>query len=223
MYILTLWEENYLFPSLHGSAFYRALIWLCWDYTAGSHGLWLLRGHLQTLALFDNHESASVCPAVAVGLDWWILHVVVNILFTHKLPFCGPNVFDHFICDMYTLLKLACTDTHIIGLIVVANDGIICVVLFTFLLISYGVILHSLKNVSQEKRCKALSTYGSHIPLVPFFFVPCIFLYVSPPSILPIDKCLAVFYTIITPMLNSLICTLRNGEMQNAMKNLWAR
>ncbi|XP_027373347.1 olfactory receptor 4A47-like [Bos indicus x Bos taurus] len=151
------------------------------------------------------------------------LHAVLHPFFVYNLPFCGPNVMDHFVCDVYPLLKLACTDTHIIALTVLPKNEAICVIILTLLLISYGVILCSLKKLSQEGRLKALSTCGSHITVVLLFFVPCIFMYVITPSTLTTDKFLTVFYTVFTPMLNPLIYTLRNGEVKNTMKKLWTR
>ncbi|KAI2559826.1 olfactory receptor 4A47 [Homo sapiens] len=165
-----------------------------------------------------------VCVVLLV-VSWvgGFLHSVFQLSIIYGLPFCGPNVIDHFFCDMYPLLKLVCTDTHAIGLLVVANGGLACTIVFLLLLISYGVILHSLKNLSQKGRQKALSTCSSHMTVVVFFFVPCIFMYARPARTFPIDKSVSVFYTVITPMLNPLIYTLRNSEMTSAMKKLWRR
>uniref|UniRef100_G3U4I6 G-protein coupled receptors family 1 profile domain-containing protein n=1 Tax=Loxodonta africana TaxID=9785 RepID=G3U4I6_LOXAF len=167
--------------------------------------------------------NQRVC--VLLLLVTWVggfLHVILHLLFVYNLPFCGPNVIDHFCCDMYPLLKLACTDIYVIGLAVIVNDGAIRVVIFMLLLISCGVILQFLSNLSQEGRHQALSSCGSHITVVVLFFVPCIFLYMKPPS-LTIDKFLSVFCTVFTPMLTPLIYTLRNAEMKNAMKKLGTR
>ena len=165
-----------------------------------------------------------VCVVLLV-VSWvgGFLHSIIQLSTIYGLPFCGPNVIDHYICDMYPLLKLVCTDTYVIGILVVANGGLICTIVFLLLLVSYGVILHSLKNLSQEGRGKALQTCGSHITVVVCFFVPCIFVYVRPAKTFYIDKSLSVFYTVITPMLNPLIYSLRNSEMINAMKKLWRK
>ncbi|XP_062949952.1 olfactory receptor 4A15-like [Cynocephalus volans] len=151
------------------------------------------------------------------------LHSLVQFLFIYQLPFCGPNIIDNFVCDMYPLLKLACTNTYLIGLSMIANGGTICTIIFFILLVSYGAILHSLYARGLEGKHKAFYTCASHITVVILFFVPCIFLYARPNSTFPIDKSMTVVLTFITPMLNPLIYTLRNVEMKNAMKKLWSK
>ncbi|KAB0337606.1 hypothetical protein FD755_025536 [Muntiacus reevesi] len=165
-----------------------------------------------------------VCVFLLV-LSWvgGFLHSIIQFGTISWLPFCGPNVIDHYMCDMYPLLELVCTDTYIIGILVLANGGLICTAVFLLLLASYGVILHSLKNLSQEGRRKDLQTCGSHITVVVCFFVPCIFMYVRPAKTIPLDKLLSVFFTVITPMLNPLIYSLRSSELTYAMKKLWRR
>ncbi|XP_062932085.1 olfactory receptor 4C16-like [Cynocephalus volans] len=166
--------------------------------------------------------SRRVC-AVLVAMAWMgsCVHSSAQIFLALSLPFCGPNVIDHYFCDLQPLLKLACSDTYVINLLLVSNSGAICTVSFVMLMVSYIVILHSLRNHSAEGKRKALSTCISHIIVVILFFGPSIFIYTRPATTFLIDKMIAVFYTLGTPLLNPLIYTLRNAEVKNAMKRLW--
>uniref|UniRef100_A0A8C8TFK2 Olfactory receptor n=1 Tax=Peromyscus maniculatus bairdii TaxID=230844 RepID=A0A8C8TFK2_PERMB len=160
---------------------------------------------------------------VVVSCAGGFLHSTVQIIFTLQLPLCGPNVIDHYMCDLFPLLKLACTDTHIFVILVFANSGSISIIIFSILLVSYGVILYSLRSHSSEGRLKALSTCGSHITVVLLFFVPCFLIYARPTTAFSSEKNAFVFATIMTPLLNPMVYTFRNKEIKNAIRRMWKR
>ena len=107
-----------------------------------------------------SHRVCGVLMAVA-----WIgscVHSSAQIFLALSLPFCGPNVIDHYFCDLQPLLKLACADTYVTNLLLVSNSGAICTVSFVMLMVSYVIILYSLRNHSAEGRKK--SPLHLHLP-----------------------------------------------------------
>ncbi|XP_006772409.1 PREDICTED: olfactory receptor 4P4-like [Myotis davidii] len=151
------------------------------------------------------------------------IHSILHVLIIVQLPFCGPNQIDHYFCDVFPLLKLACTDTSLLIIAIITTTGVLSILTFVALVISYIIILSTLRTRSSEGCRKALSTCGSHITVVFMFFLPLIFTYVPTADSVNKDKVFALFYTMIAPMFNPLIYTLRNTDMKNAMRKVWCR
>uniref|UniRef100_A0A8C6NFC1 Olfactory receptor n=1 Tax=Melopsittacus undulatus TaxID=13146 RepID=A0A8C6NFC1_MELUD len=151
------------------------------------------------------------------------LHSIVQTLLTIQLPFCGPNTVDNYFCDVPLVIRLACTDIYVIEWLMASNSGLISLFCFLVLVISYTFVLATIRVRFTEGHWKALSTCASHVMVVTIFFVPCIFIYLRPFSTFPSDKHICVIYTVLSPVLNPLIYTLRNNEMKASMRKLWNR
>lgn len=148
------------------------------------------------------------------------VHSITQVILVIQLPFCGPDKLDNFYCDVPQVIKLACTDTYVVEVLMVSNSGLLSLVCFLVLLFSYAVILVTLRTRLRQGQSRALSTCASHLTVVSLIFVPCVFIYLRPFCSFSVDKVFSVFYTVITPMLNPLIYTLRNTDMKTAMKKL---
>jgi olfactory receptor len=171
------------------------------------------------------HYTSIMDRQKCIGLvliSWVIgfLHAMSQLPMILELPFCGPRVVDSFFCDIPLVMKLACVDTDTLTIVINSNSGIYATTSFILLMISYTYILLTVLLYSKNGASKALSTCTSHITVVVLFFGPCIFIYLWAVNITWVDKFLAVFYTIITPVLNPAIYTLRNNEIKNAITRL---
>ncbi|XP_054571551.1 olfactory receptor 4L1-like [Eptesicus fuscus] len=157
-----------------------------------------------------------------VILSWIIgfIHTMSQMVLIVNLPFCGPNVVDNIFCDLPLVIKLACMKTDTLELFVIADSGLLSLICFILLLVSYTVILVTVWQRSSEGLSKSLSTLSAHVIVVTLFFGPCIFIYAWPFSSFAGNKIISVFFTVITPFLNPIIYTLRNQKMQVAMRKL---
>ncbi|XP_019489872.1 PREDICTED: olfactory receptor 4L1-like [Hipposideros armiger] len=158
-----------------------------------------------------------------VILSWIIgfIHTMSQMVLTVNLPFCGPNVIDNIFCDLPLAIKLACIETYTLELFVISDSGLLSFTCFVLVLVSYTVLLVTVRRRSSGDLSKALSTLSAHITVVTLFFAPCVFIYAWPFDSFSGNKILSVFYTVITPLLNPIIYTLRNQKMQGAMRKLW--
>ncbi|XP_077345280.1 olfactory receptor 5AP2-like [Lithobates pipiens] len=140
---------------------------------------------------------------------------------TFSLIYCGPNTMNHFFCELPLLLQLSCSDTSAIKNLILVFLPIMLFIPLSLILISYIRIITAVMTISLGKN-KAFSTCISHLVVVVIFYGTSIFVYGKPENAVTedTDKKVAVFYTVITPMINPLIYSLRNKDVQKAMKSL---
>ena len=177
--------------------------------------------------LYSTHMSSRVC-VLLVGVSYlggcvnaWAF---ASCLLT--LSFCGLNQVDHFFCDFSPLLKLSCSDVSTVEIIPSISSGSIIVVTVSVIALSYICILSTILKVrSTEGRRKAFSTCTSHLTAVTLYYGMITFIYVMPKSSYSVDqnKVLSVFYTVLIPMLNPLIYSLRNRDVKEALRKAMFR
>ncbi|XP_059513715.1 olfactory receptor 1J21-like [Myotis daubentonii] len=171
--------------------------------------------------------SQSLCLLLVIVS--WVLScasALLHTLFLARLSFCGDNTLSHFFCDLSTLLKLSSSDTTVNELLILTVGVVIITVPFICILVSYGRIGATILKVpSTEGICKALSTCGSHLSVVSLYYGAIIGLYFFPSSNNSSNKdvIVAVLYTLVTPMLNPFIYSLRNRDMKGALGSILSR
>ncbi|XP_052037214.1 olfactory receptor 1052-like [Apodemus sylvaticus] len=155
-----------------------------------------------------------------------LINSMVHTMGLLSLDFCGPNIVNHFFCDVPPLLKLSCSDAHINEMLLLVFSGVIAISTFIIVMVSYiHIIIAILRIRSAEGRRKAFSTCASHLTAVTLFYGSLTFNYIQPSSQYSMEqeKVSAVFYTLVIPMLNPLIYSLRNKDVKEAAKRLICR
>uniref|UniRef100_A0A452SKA8 Olfactory receptor n=1 Tax=Ursus americanus TaxID=9643 RepID=A0A452SKA8_URSAM len=170
---------------------------------------------------YTTTMTAGVCALLTVGsYVCGFLNASIHTANTFRLSFCASHEINHFFCDSPPLLALSCSDTRISNLAVFYVVGFNVFFTLLVVLISYLSICIAIQRMrSAEGRKKAFSTCASHLTAVTIFYGTIIFMYLQPSSSqsMDTDKIASVFYSVVIPMLNPLIYSLRNKEVKNAL------
>ncbi|XP_074852196.1 olfactory receptor 5I1-like [Carettochelys insculpta] len=172
--------------------------------------------------LYKVIMSRRVCIIlVALSYIGGTLSALVHTCFAFQLSFCGPNVINHFFCDLPLLLKLSCSDTSLNELLLYTYGSSVEIMSAIIILVSYLFIVVSILRMrSAAARCKTFSTCASHLTSVIIYEGTLLFIYSRPSSWYSptSDKYISVFYTIVIPVLNPVIYSLRNKDVKDALR-----
>ncbi|XP_029768460.1 olfactory receptor 10C1-like [Terrapene carolina triunguis] len=168
--------------------------------------------------------NKTVCVRLAAGS--WICGSLVALghtTFIFTLPFCGSNVINHFFCEIQPVLTLVCGDTSWNEFQIIVAAAFIIMMPFLLILVSYIHIISTILKMSSAKgRHRAFSTCSSHLTVVVLFYGTAVFIYIRPKSSysLDVDKLLSLFYSVVTPILNPIIYSLRNKDVKGAIRRM---
>ncbi|XP_058392651.1 olfactory receptor 10T2-like [Diceros bicornis minor] len=171
--------------------------------------------------------SRTTCMQLVLGSSFcgFLISVVVNVL-VFSVPFCASNHINHFFCDISSVIKLGCTDTKLKEMVIFFLSILVLLFPLVLIFISYIFIVSTILKISSvEGQCKAFSTCASHLTVVIIHYGCASFIYLRPTSLYSSDKdrLVSVTYTVITPLLNPLVYTLRNKEVKMALRNVLRR
>ncbi|XP_006158436.1 olfactory receptor 5B2 [Tupaia chinensis] len=173
---------------------------------------------------YTTTMTTSMCAHLVIGpYIYGFLTASIYIRNTFNLSFCKSNVVHHFFCDFPAVMALSCSDKHISELILLFMSSFNVSFALLVIMISYLFIFITISKMhSSQGHQKALSTCASHLTAVSIFYGTIIFMYLQPSSnhSMDTDKIASVFYTMVIPMLNPVVYSLRNKEVKNAFKKV---
>ncbi|XP_012384821.2 olfactory receptor 10T2-like [Dasypus novemcinctus] len=172
--------------------------------------------------------SQATCMQLVLASSFcgFLISVVVNVL-VFSVPFCASNRINHFFCDIFPVIKLGCTDTNLKEMVIFFLSILVLLVPFVLIFISYIFIVSTILKISsvEGQRKTFATTCASHLTVVIVHYGCASFIYLRPTSLYSSDKdrLVAVTYTVITPLLNPLVYTLRNKEVKTALRKVLSR
>uniref|UniRef100_A0A8D0G5I6 Olfactory receptor n=1 Tax=Sphenodon punctatus TaxID=8508 RepID=A0A8D0G5I6_SPHPU len=156
-----------------------------------------------------------VASCWVIGFLWF----VVPIVMVSQLPFCGPNLLDHFVCDPGPLLAASCAPAPLTKMVLSSTTSLVVFVTLLFIVGSYSAVLRAVVRLpSLAGRHKTFSTCSSHLAVVSLFYGSVMVTYISPDASGGSNKVVTLFYAVVTPLFNPLIYSLRNKEMKLVLR-----
>lgn len=173
---------------------------------------------------YNTIMSTQICIQLAIG-TWCaiFLNSMSHAYFTFHLPFCGSHHVDHYFCEMPPLFRLSCKDTLMNEIAVYVSGGLVALLAFALTLMSYVQIISTILKIRSTKgRHKAFSTCASHLAVVCLYYGAIVFMYMRPRnSYSPEkDRAVSILYTVVTPMVNPIIYSIRNKEVKGCLKKM---